>query len=194
MNIFIDCGTHLFQGFEQISEKHSIGSGWKCFAFEANPFSYEMAMDKYRELSEKIDIDFINAAVYVKDGYQLMNCVTDDLENTSQRSNLIMSGHQSDFLHKGAAKINMVEVRTIDFSNFIKDNVSEGDFVIVKMDIEGSEFYVLPKLIEDNTYRLIDYFYCEFHERFFNLSDAGKLKYNLIDTFLAAGIQVEEWN
>ena len=60
-----------------------------------------------------------------------------------------------------------VLVETIDFSKFLSENATSDDFVVVKMDIEGAEFDVLPSLIENGTYKLINDFYCEFHETFF---------------------------
>ena len=35
--VFIDAGTHLFQGFEQISQLQKINNSWDCYCFEANP-------------------------------------------------------------------------------------------------------------------------------------------------------------
>ena len=45
-NVFIDCGTHLFQGFEEISKLKQIDDSWDCYCFEANPFTFEMSNKK----------------------------------------------------------------------------------------------------------------------------------------------------
>ena len=43
------------------------------------------------------------------------------------------------------------KVEAIDFSKWVLENFTEEDFIILKMDIEGSEYKVLPKMIEDGT-------------------------------------------
>ena len=56
-------------------------------------------------------------------------------------------------------------VESVDFSSWLANNVQEDDQVIVDMDIECSEYKVLPKLIADGTINLIDYLSIEWHNR-----------------------------
>ena len=53
--------------------------------------------------------------------------------------------------------------KAFDFSKWLESTVKENDIVVVKMDIEGFEYYVLPKMIEDGTIDLIDKLIIEFH-------------------------------
>ena len=53
--IFIDCGTHLFQGFEQFVSKYNIDKSWECHSFEANPITFEKSKLKYDLLSKKFN-------------------------------------------------------------------------------------------------------------------------------------------
>ena len=55
------------------------------------------------------------------------------------------------------------KVKCIDFSEFIKKNIYPDSKVICKMDIEGAEYEVLGKLIDDNTIDVIDRLYIEWH-------------------------------
>ena len=57
-----------------------------------------------------------------------------------------------------------VSVECIDFSKWIKDNFSKEDYIFVKMDIEGSEYKILPKMIEDGTMSYIDTLVIEWHD------------------------------
>ena len=57
-----------------------------------------------------------------------------------------------------------VEVETVDLSQWIKDNFSKEDFIVMKMDIEGAEYTVLPKLIEDGTASYINRAFIEWHD------------------------------
>jgi FkbM family methyltransferase len=56
------------------------------------------------------------------------------------------------------------EVDSIDLSKWILDNFSDGDLIVLKMDIEGSEYKVLPKMINDNSINLISTLIIEWHD------------------------------
>jgi len=46
----------------------------------------------------------------------------------------------------------------------VKDNFRKVDEVILKIDIEGSEYDVFTKMLRDGTFELVDKLYGEFHE------------------------------
>lgn len=202
MNIFIDCGTHLFQGFRQFAEKYNIDGDWKCYCFEANPFTYEKSVSEYNVLLEEgYNITHFNKAVYIEDGKISMNCSRDEGGpyadgHFSQSSNILTDPPDYDHVyHYGFDYLEeKVEVESINFSKFLQENVSDGDFVVVKMDVEGAEFSILPSIVHDNSYKLISHFYCEFHERFFEPKSKYKvLKQQYINIFKDSEILFEEW-
>ena len=47
----------------------------------------------------------------------------------------------------------VVQVPTIDFSQFISDNFEITDEVVLKMDIEGAEYAVINKMLNDGTFK-----------------------------------------
>nr|WP_255714243.1 FkbM family methyltransferase [Pelagibacterium xiamenense] len=60
-----------------------------------------------------------------------------------------------------------VDVVTLDTAKWLRETIRPGDEVVMKMDIEGSEYVVLPKLIEGGEIDMIAELRCEFHpERF----------------------------
>lgn len=202
MKIFIDCGTHLFQGFKQFADKYNIDNEWKCFCFEANPFTYERSQDVYKELIESgYKIQHFNKAVYNTEGTINVNCSKDDGGpysdgHFSQGSNVLIDPPDYDKTYNCGFTYQEEEVTidTVDFSKFLSNTVTVDDFVVVKMDIEGAEFEVIPSLIEDGSYNLINEFYCEFHERFFEpKSKYKKLKEQYKEVMKKSGILVEEW-
>jgi len=202
MKVFIDCGTHMFQGFKQFVEKYNIDSEWKCFCFEANPFTYERSQDVYKELVESgYNITHFNKAVYVTEGSIKVNCSRDDGGpyadgHFSQGSNILSDPPDYDVTYHCGFTYHEEEVivDTVDFSKFLSDTVNADDFVVLKMDVEGAEFDILPSLIEDGSYKLINDFYCEFHERFFEpKSKYKKLKEQYKEVMKESGILVEEW-
>ncbi|XP_050212618.1 uncharacterized protein LOC126664318 [Mercurialis annua] len=58
------------------------------------------------------------------------------------------------------------EVDTIqgfDFAEWLKNTVTEKDFVVMKMDVEGAEFDLIPRLYESGAICLIDEIFLECH-------------------------------
>jgi len=196
--VFIDCGTHLFQGFCLFVEKYNIDETWMCYSFEANPLTFEMSKDNYNTLTRSwgLNIKHYNKAVYNKSTKIKVNCSLDSLGYVSQASNILKSPPCYDNIWKNSFeyKDGEVNVETINFSKFLKDNVSIDDFVVVKMDIEGAEFVVIDSLIESGSYKLIDKFYCEFHERFFdNEKEYQSKKIKFKEFFAKINTPIEEW-
>ncbi|XP_077233074.1 uncharacterized protein LOC143875383 [Tasmannia lanceolata] len=58
---------------------------------------------------------------------------------------------------------NVDRIQGFDFANWLKNTVSEKDFVVMKMDIEGTEFDLIPRLFETGAICLIDELFLECH-------------------------------
>ena len=55
-------------------------------------------------------------------------------------------------------------IPTFDLSSFVRNNFNEDDYVVLKLDIEGSEYAVIDKMLRDGSFKFIDYLFLEFHE------------------------------
>lgn len=199
MNIFLDCGTHLFQGFEEFSNIYKIDPSWKSFCFEANPLTYELSKKKYVNLlNSGYKIEHYNFAISDRYDELEIHCAMSP-ENTgftNQGSNILCSPPLIDKVYGGIFDYekNSRLVRTIDFSDFIDKNCEDDDFVLVKMDIEGSEFHVLDRLIHTGAIKKINEIYVEFHERFFDNVDYYTNKKNSFkQMFDYYGTKFHEW-
>jgi FkbM family methyltransferase len=60
---------------------------------------------------------------------------------------------------------NPITVETLDFSKWIEQNFSKDDYIVIKMDIEGAEYEVIPKMIEDKTIDYVNEMMVEFHSK-----------------------------
>ena len=58
---------------------------------------------------------------------------------------------------------NKVVVKTIDLSKWITDNFSKDDYIILKIDIEGSEYKVMKRLFETKSIEYVNEIYLELH-------------------------------
>ena len=57
----------------------------------------------------------------------------------------------------------LIDCEAIDFSQWVLDNFSIDDYIEMNMDIEGSEYYVLDKMIDDGSLDYVDKLTLEFH-------------------------------
>ena len=55
------------------------------------------------------------------------------------------------------------KIQGFDFANWLKKTVSKYDFVVMKMDVEGTEFDLIPRLIKTGAICLIDEIFLECH-------------------------------
>lgn len=59
-----------------------------------------------------------------------------------------------------------VEVESIDLSKWIIENFKKTDLIILKLDIEGSEYPVLKKMFENKSIEYVNYAFVEWHDWF----------------------------
>ncbi|PIN26331.1 hypothetical protein CDL12_00917 [Handroanthus impetiginosus] len=55
------------------------------------------------------------------------------------------------------------EIEGFDFADWLKNTVSERDYVVMKMDVEGTEFDLIPRLFKTGAICLIDELFLECH-------------------------------
>ncbi|KAK9159212.1 hypothetical protein Scep_005786 [Stephania cephalantha] len=64
---------------------------------------------------------------------------------------------------EGSSGGNVDKIQGFDFANWLKNTVSENDFVVMKMDVEGTEFDLIPRLFETGAICLVDEIFLECH-------------------------------
>ncbi|KAG0453545.1 hypothetical protein HPP92_024849 [Vanilla planifolia] len=98
---------------------------------------------------------------------------------------------------------NLHKVQGFDFAEWLKSIVSEKDFVVMKMDVEGTEFDLIPRLFETGAICLIDELFLECHYNRWQRCCPGKRspKYqntygqciHLFSSLRENGILVHQW-
>lgn len=194
MKYFIDCGTHMFQGLKKFNEKYKFDESWTIYCFEANPRTFNQSKCFLNDGLEALNIIHQNLAVSVSEGEITVNCDSNNDGGTGQGSNILLQPPEKDIVHTHTFTWEKETVNCFDLSSFIK-NLKDIDILVIKMDIEGSEFDVLKKIINDETYFDINDMYVEFHERFFidKLEEYSNLKHELINFFLNNEVRIVEW-
>lgn len=165
--LFIDCGGNKGQGLEQISNILRINDEWDIIVYEPNPHCCEFLKNKYN----KNNISVINKAVHNSDGiikfyipkgddYSVSSTIHNDFHNSKE--NMIWD--------------NFIEIEKVDISKVIRsfDDTHE---IYLKLDVEGSEYDILEKMIEDNTILKVKKIFVEFHNIY--VSDEKLKQYDL---------------
>ena len=143
--VYIDLGTYDGDSIQQFKSGKLLQGisnidEWEIFAFEpASRFDNTYPHTK--------------KAAWIEDGKSTLSIYGyDDLGSTIIEENVGMGSDKKE------------EVETFDFSKWLKENFSWEDFIIVKFDIEGAEYFILERMIKDSTYKLVDMLFVEFHD------------------------------
>jgi FkbM family methyltransferase len=195
MKYFIDCGGHHGEGLKSFIEMYNIDETWKVFSFEPNKDSFDILKDfKYN----RCNIEFINVGIWISNSKLTFN-----VETTSPSYGSKEDGAGSTFVdlknwnvkHPGnmgvGDYISSYEVDVINFSDFLK-SLKDVEFLLVKMDVEGSEYDILRNIINDDSISVINDLYVEFHDWAMS-SESSLTTNNLITIISDKGINIKRW-
>lgn len=195
MNVFIDCGTHYGQGLRNFISRFKMDDSWRIHTFEANPVTYEEYLKNYHWQNEYVNAH--NVALSDFDGIAEINVETPPGEGeTGQASSIISLDKWNPW--GGELKKNFhtkYNVPCWNLSRFVRENFCSSDKLIIKMDIEGSEYDVLDQMIEEKTIEWIDHISVEWHSRFFmNKIEVLKRENKILEVINSLKkIKFEDW-
>ena len=148
---FIDCGANIGQSIEwalKVFKDYEVIVN----SFEPLPLNFNIIKEKFSQEDRIVVQQFAVSTHY---GNSTFYC-----QNTGART--------GSTLVKGKLYLNeneSIQVETIDLADWIKKNVSKDELTILKIDVEGAEYELLPHLLENNIQDLIDYWLIEYHSR-----------------------------
>ena len=195
-NVLLDLGTHYGQGLREFIDRFKVDDSWRVLTFEANPVTFEKYLKEYAHQTPYVEA--CNAAVSDHFGTITVNLETPPNEDdTGQGSSIIPLdnwdpwGNRTSGTHFHLQR----EVSCFDFSKFIQENFSKEDNIIIKMDIEGSEYDVLEKMIEDGTIEFVNHLAVEWHARFFTNKEETQIREEKLIEKLKTynGLVLESW-
>lgn len=146
MKVFIDLGA--FNGDTLIMAMNKYKDVDLFYAFEPFPKSFEI-MKRHFINNDKVKL--YQAAAGVKDEELPLFL--------KKKSN---AGHSLLKAKKNVSKRN-ISVRSIDFSRFVIDTFAQTDYIVLKINIEGAEYSLLQKMMDDKSIDYINELYCEWH-------------------------------
>jgi FkbM family methyltransferase len=159
--LFLDCGANLGQGYAWFSKffnQHNV-----CFElFEPNPNCIQNLQTLDCIANGKVKLNPFG--IGNQDGVVKFFGTDQDEGGALSQGGSIVKSHNSN--HYSTSEETAIEVKIIDFSNYLAEKSSHYDKIIVKMDIEGAEVDLLEKMIADRSIDLIDVLYVEFHSEY----------------------------
>ena len=146
---FIDCGANVGQSAEwalNFFSNHDIFVD----SFEPLPHNYSILQEKF---SNNDRVKTHNYAISNHSGEQKFYCQ----DWGARTGSSLVAGKSSTTLN------DYITVNCIDICDWIKENIISEEVVVLKIDIEGSEYDVLPHLFENKIHEFVKYWLVEFH-------------------------------
>ena len=144
--IFIDLGSHVGESVKFFRKHHPQGNEFEIYCFEPLPANIE----KLKAMNPVWNINIIEAAATNYTGK--MRLFTGMSESGSLYSEKRTGGLDGK---------NAIKVDTIDFQMWLVSNINPNDYIIIKMNVEGSEYDIIPDF-EDLMHN-VDKWYIQWH-------------------------------
>lgn len=162
--IFLDCGSNLGQGFEEFRTWFG-DTDIVYILFEPDEKCYQKLCEKYSELDY---VQINNCAVSTVNTLVDFYTTRDfDLGGT------VVYDHNNNYYDNCDSK--KVQVQAIDLITLINQLANNSTEIILKLDVESSEYDILEKMINTGTIHSVDTIFCEFHSQY--MKEPEKSKY-----------------
>jgi len=155
--VFIDCGANHGQSIDLFINTWDDAKDYEIHSFEANPDFKEQLKAK-QDFYKDYDINiYVPMAVWDEDtsgelefyGKGEHGLASDD---KTPKHGLTFRNNLRDF-----------KVDSVSLANIILNNLSEEDYIVLKLDVEGAEYRIIKDLHNKSVLKYIDEFYYEFH-------------------------------
>jgi FkbM family methyltransferase len=181
MKVILDFGTNTGEGLRSIIKilsKDQNLDNWQIRCFEPNN---DILLDE--SLAKLPNIELNRQAVWNGNGRVQFSICPISSEGSSVKC-LIDQAH---FGHDNIITVDCVDIHTI------LSQYTTNDFIIIKLDIEGSEFTVLRRIIETGHASKINRLFVEWHTAIMS-TESKDSEHQLRAAALAVGLRIEEWH
>eukprot|EP01062_Namystynia_karyoxenos_P000619 TRINITY_DN10228_c1_g1_i1.p1 TRINITY_DN10228_c1_g1~~TRINITY_DN10228_c1_g1_i1.p1 ORF type:complete len:459 (+),score=108.22 TRINITY_DN10228_c1_g1_i1:92-1378(+) len=138
---------------------------------------------KYSVMSFPPAVRFVRAAAGTSNGTTSFWVGTGGYSLTSSMERTAKQGWEP------AGEKVRISVTLVDFAQWLQEHVRPADFCVLKMDIEGGEHSLIPRMLEQKAFALVDEFFFECHPQSGSGADCAELQRLL----RGDGVLVHDW-
>ena len=146
--IYISLGSNKGSEFLAFKKSKIYSEDFIIYAFEPEPRCFRHI--------EKVKEEVPNIIHIKKCAYH-----SDEIVSFNVGNNTVSGTLRSDKRNGLTSQTQMMQA--IDICKWMNENINEDDYVIMTMDIEGSEYDVLPHMLLNKCSTFINKFYIQFH-------------------------------
>jgi len=146
--VYVSLGSNKGGEFLTLQKSKIYSEDFVIYAFEPE----ERCFKHIEKVQEQVpNITHIKACAGTYDGIVSFNVGKNTLSGSVRKDK------------KRGLTNDTIDMESIDICEWLNNNINEDDYVILTMDIEGSEYDILPIMLENKCSDLINKIYIEFH-------------------------------
>lgn len=161
--VFVDLGFNNRRVFNQFYD--ALGPDYRWFGFEIQQPLHRAACAEAGRYATGA-VEFIHGAAAESDG-----TISIAIEGKADGHYTYDGSTTIGSLVRDKANALRAEVPSYDLAKFLETRTTDDTAIVIKMDIEGGEYTLLPHLLASAIATRIDLVFCEFHWRRFPLSE-----------------------
>lgn len=192
--LFIDCGSNIGQSFE-FFQKFYQTKNFDYMLFEPNPYCFRVLKEKYVH-QESYSLEIMEQAVGVENRKLNFYGINENFGGKYSLGGTLNPEHNSNL--KNYSTDRGIIVNSINFSELLRDTIlpKKYSFLVLKLDIEGSEYDVLESLIDNNQIKTFNIIFVEFHSKYMKPDIAKKYKKReklILKSIRKSGTKIVKW-
>lgn len=169
--IFLDCGAHNGSSVRNFCKTYSDWQDYEIYSFEPDPQHHKkwpvtLQICGINGVTERLrSFEVIKKAVWIEDCQKEFH-TTEANFRPEGGSTLNKDKHHHNYKKyndRPGYKFSTIQVTCVDINDFIISNFNISDYIVMKLDVEGAEYDIIPHMLYHNTFNYIDEFYIEWH-------------------------------
>lgn len=180
-NAFVDLGANVGEMSERFAHTHPT---FDVFCIEPNAKLIPLIIERSAKAARPFWIMW--AAAWIEDGKLAL------FESDAHQAATVVRGKIE---HSGWPQIDYTRSTTVpclDFSNWLRRMLGGYNEIVVKVDIEGAEYVLLERMIQDHTLGLVTRMMCEWHiDRY---PEIGMERHDVLKAKVGELTKLENWS
>ena len=187
--VLIDCGSNVGNSIDMLVSALNITDDWTIECFEPTPNLVSILKNKFK--NTKLNLSINECAIYDKNENVSFSICNENSEGSSVEC----------LMSEGVAKIlnhihyrkhdNIITVKAIRLVDVLK-KYNDEDQIVIKLDIEGSEFKVVKDLLNSDQTHKIKKIFIEWHAQYVKNESEHSVN-ELINKLKDKNIEVYNW-